>query len=377
MARGANYGSRTARNRVSGGGAAGGLAAPLNPSFSPNNIIIKEEGAQVATQVSSINFVGTASTVTASGSDITVTITAGSTYTDEDAQDAVGLILVDGATIDFTYNDGVPSITAEVKTASITEDMQVLANNTTQDVSITKHGYVPIAPNDTSKFLRGDGTWAIPSGSAGSGDVNPFSDGNITKPAAADFSIADDTTVGHGTGSKINLASRGVEFTNTFGAAATTQSLFYKAAISSTLGTETAYIASNHGGQNAKNWFYGLAVRDNAGKIDAFGIVFDQGVGNTVWQHATFTNISTAPTLSSFNGGAAACGRPIWLRLAKVSTNFVYSVSFNGETYDVVATVSATGFIGSTINDVGIILYNGMNNGSKIINLDCYSFTHS
>jgi hypothetical protein len=49
--------------------------------------------------------------------------------------------------------------------AQVTEAMQVLANNTTNDVSITKHGYVPIAPNDATKFLRGDGTWAVPASS--------------------------------------------------------------------------------------------------------------------------------------------------------------------------------------------------------------------
>lgn len=31
---------------------------------------------------------------------------------------------------------------------------------TTNDVSTTLHGFVPKAPNDLSKFLRGDGTWA-------------------------------------------------------------------------------------------------------------------------------------------------------------------------------------------------------------------------
>lgn len=41
-------------------------------------------------------------------------------YTDEEAQDAVGTILVDSATIDFTYNDGTPSITASVINNSIT-----------------------------------------------------------------------------------------------------------------------------------------------------------------------------------------------------------------------------------------------------------------
>lgn len=81
-------------------------------------------------------------------------------YTDELAQDAVGTILTDTATIDFTYTDATPTIEASVKSASITEAMQVLADNTTQDVSTSKHGYVPKAPNSTTQFLRGDATWA-------------------------------------------------------------------------------------------------------------------------------------------------------------------------------------------------------------------------
>lgn len=35
-----------------------------------------------------------------------------------------------------------------------------LTDVTTNDVSTTKHGFVPKAPNDTAKFLRGDGAWA-------------------------------------------------------------------------------------------------------------------------------------------------------------------------------------------------------------------------
>lgn len=32
----------------------------------------------------------------------------------------------------------------------------------TGDVSATAHGFAPKHPNDTSKFLRGDGTWGAP-----------------------------------------------------------------------------------------------------------------------------------------------------------------------------------------------------------------------
>lgn len=59
---------------------------------------------------------------------------------------------------------GTGSFATTIGSAKVTEAMQVLADNTTQDVSTTKHGYVPKAPNDTTKFLRGDATWQVPAG---------------------------------------------------------------------------------------------------------------------------------------------------------------------------------------------------------------------
>ncbi len=56
---------------------------------------------------------------------------AGSTYSNEEAQDAVGSILTDSSTIDFTYDDGTPSITAAVIAAGV--DHNSLANLTTGD----------------------------------------------------------------------------------------------------------------------------------------------------------------------------------------------------------------------------------------------------
>lgn len=49
----------------------------------------------------------------------------------------------------------------------VTEAMQVLADNTTQNVSITKHGYAPKAPNDITKFLDGTGAYSVPAGGSG------------------------------------------------------------------------------------------------------------------------------------------------------------------------------------------------------------------
>ena len=46
--------------------------------------------------------------------------------------------------------------------AAIAEGALSLADVTTLDVSTSRHGFAPKAPNDTAKFLRGDGTWAEP-----------------------------------------------------------------------------------------------------------------------------------------------------------------------------------------------------------------------
>lgn len=74
---------------------------------------VEDEGTPV-TQRTTLNFVGAGVSVADSGGKTEVTIGAGGSYTDEEAQDAVGTILTDSSSVDFTYNDGVPSITAVV-----------------------------------------------------------------------------------------------------------------------------------------------------------------------------------------------------------------------------------------------------------------------
>lgn len=62
---------------------------------------------------------------------------------------------------------GTPTSGVMTNVTGLTEAGQTLADNTTNDVSTTKHGYAPKAPNDATKFLRGDATWAVPAGSSG------------------------------------------------------------------------------------------------------------------------------------------------------------------------------------------------------------------
>ena len=66
-------------------------------------------------------------------------------------------------------NDMITDERSGIPIGAVTEAMQVLADNVTNDVSISKHGYAPKAPNNTTMFLRADGTWATPAGSSVTG----------------------------------------------------------------------------------------------------------------------------------------------------------------------------------------------------------------
>jgi len=61
------------------------------------------------------------------------------------------------------------SVTGANVKALVTDANLTTTDITTNDVSTSKHGFAPKAPNDTTKFLRGDGTWAVPSAGSTSG----------------------------------------------------------------------------------------------------------------------------------------------------------------------------------------------------------------
>lgn len=65
---------------------------------------------------------------------------------------------------------------------ALDESALSLSDVTTGNVSTSKHGFVPKAPNDTSKFLRGDGSWT----------AEIVADGAITAAKLSNVSASDD-----------------------------------------------------------------------------------------------------------------------------------------------------------------------------------------
>lgn len=66
-------------------------------------------------------------------------------------------------TITLTGNvtgSGTGSFAATIANGAVTEAKMTLADNTTNDVSVSAHGFLPKAPNDVTKHFRGDAIWA-------------------------------------------------------------------------------------------------------------------------------------------------------------------------------------------------------------------------
>ncbi len=71
---------------------------------------------------------------------------------------------------------------------TLSESALALTDVTTNDVSITKHGFVPKAPNSTSQYLRGDGTWATVGGTTKFGGTG--ADGALSGTTVIDLGSA-------------------------------------------------------------------------------------------------------------------------------------------------------------------------------------------
>jgi len=98
---------------------------------------------------------------------------SGSSYTDENAQDAVGGILVDSATVDATYTDATPSISFSVIPGGIKlDDLGTPDDNTDLNATTSAHGLLRKLDNDPTHYLDGTGAWSEPA--AGTGGVTPW-----------------------------------------------------------------------------------------------------------------------------------------------------------------------------------------------------------
>lgn len=104
---------------------------------------------------------------TASGSGDTSTNTSSSVDSEVVLFSGTG-----GKTLKRASGTGVAHLTSGVLSASnVTESEITLADNTTNDVSTSKHGFLPKLPTATGKYLKDDLTWGTPATSTAWGGI--------------------------------------------------------------------------------------------------------------------------------------------------------------------------------------------------------------
>jgi hypothetical protein len=97
------------------------------------------------------------------------------------------------------------SVTGANIKALVTDANMTTSDITTNDVSTAKHGFAPKAPNDTTKFLRGDATWAVPA----SGGLTEFTEAENTATPNATVPVNSLTPVTAATNADVAIVPKG------------------------------------------------------------------------------------------------------------------------------------------------------------------------
>ena len=156
---------------------------------------------------------------------------------------------------------GTPSSGSLTNCNGLVESGLTLSDITTNNVTTSKHGFVPKAPNDTTKFLRGDATWDVPTFTDPSGWTT------IVKSANQD--VTNSSTLVNDTDLQFSVVAGGaymVEMQITYSGSST--SVDYKFAL-------TVAAGSMNGGGNA-------IITGSTGASTAFIMTADVSVSSTI-----------------------------------------------------------------------------------------------
>lgn len=111
---------------------------------------------------------------------------------------------------------GTPSALVLTNATGLPEGGLSLTDITTANVSATAHGFAPKFPNNTTTFLRGDGTYATPATSSGVTSIattSPISGGTITTTGTISLLV----NVDHAFTAAQSIANSGIAVTSTDG----------------------------------------------------------------------------------------------------------------------------------------------------------------
>lgn len=200
--------------------------------------------------------------------------------------------------------------------------------------------------------------------------MSPFFDPlaiTLVRPAAASYTLV--MTTGGPAGSTVaDLVNRGIIMRYPGSATGTLYTLYGFTATAIGTGDFTFRGFLHYGPSAYGNMIWGLGLRDNTGKIMSWG------VRNTQFQTFRYTAItSTTPTTTTKTGGGELMVMPSWWQMRKVGATMFFEVSTNGEDYTTVFSESSTAFLGTTMQDYGILL--SANAVNQVLTLSAYSLS--
>jgi hypothetical protein len=225
--------------------------------------------------------------------------------------------------IDSISTAGVPHLSQPAES-----DLS-LTDITTNDVSITRHGLAPKAPNDAAKYLDGTGAYSVPPGAAPVTDatiaVSDLTTNNVstTTHGFAPKAPNDATKFLDGTGAYSTPAGAG-SVTHSAGALTADQPVFGAGGADTKVGTKTGntdQVVTQSGTSTAGR----VLLYDASGNAVASSV---QGNSTTV-QMASGSPASGRPLIYDANGNAVA-GAP--LAQTKASASHQFLISFDATT---------------------------------------------
>lgn len=329
-------------------------------------------------------------------------IGGGAAYTNEEAQDAVGTILVDSSTIDFTYTDATPEITAIVIDNSITDAklrnssalsvigrsansagdpadiagatvghvLQVLSGptvgfgglGTTVSQGLYSWDYPPQSPSAyDDEFDSGtlDAKWTI----ASAGTTNPAVAGTIDYTASLTTPIVDAASVP----SRLMFQSD-----NSSGATFRVSQTFTQA----TDETHFIKILANQRNVNVNGegaFYLELSNSGDANEIIAVGTT-NSGTLHDVWAYVNNNGVSGGVSSGYVNEGSKAT--PTYIVIWKKSNDYYIGIAGEDKgSFNVFTIITKTGV--TTFDTISLIFFTANETPSVIEGVDFYRYKDS
>jgi hypothetical protein len=286
---------------------------------------------------------------------------AGTSYTDEQAQDAVAGMVIDTATINATYTDATPELKFDVIPSGIKlDDLGTPDDNTDLNASTSAHGLLKKLSNLSTQYMDGTGAWSVPPGTSTVPDWVTYDP--LALPAGYNSTKSDTFPGAPGASLDAKWTKTGaITLTTaingglwvTGGTSGSTQVGLIEQTAPSTPYTITVPIFLIHllGGPTA-----GIYVRESSGGKFWTAEMFRNSTSYTdTWtQVARYASTSSRTSVA----GQAVKGWPtwFWLRLTNDGTNLTAQWSIEGRKWTNIftETIAASNLNGTTIDRIGI-----------------------